>query len=57
MGATTPRAQRVLQWTHDVQWDDLPEPIRPRVRTLLVAVLRHAASVGARREEHGHDQQ
>lgn len=54
----TPKAmgrQLELQWTEAMQWQDLPTPIRDRVRAILYNLPRQAAGDAA--QEEGHEQQ
>jgi hypothetical protein len=43
MGRAKIEGQLGLRWLEEMQWEDLPTPIRERVRESLAALLREAA--------------
>jgi hypothetical protein len=45
-----------LRWTEEMQWEDMPSPIRERIRDQLGELLRGAAIRSGRTEEVGDDQ-
>jgi len=54
MGRAT-GAQKALEWTEELRWDDVPAPLRSEVRAVLRELLRRAAR-GDGSAEHSHDE-
>ncbi len=56
MARTKAEGQLDLRWTEEMQWEDVPSPIRERIRDQLGELLRGAAVRSGRTEEVGDDQ-
>jgi len=56
MARTKAGGQLGLRWTEEMQWEDLPSPIRERIRDQLGELLRGAAVRSGRAAEVGDDQ-
>jgi hypothetical protein len=54
-GKETVKSQLGFSWAHDIQWRDLPEPIRAQVLDLLRRLLEQVAQSGDRAVEVGDD--
>jgi hypothetical protein len=56
MAKTKAEGQLDLRWREEMQWGDLPAPIRERARETLGELLREAVSRAAGAEEVDDDQ-
>jgi hypothetical protein len=56
MARTKAGGQLGLRWTEEMQWEDVPSPIRERIRDQLGELLRGAAVRSGRTQEAADEQ-